>query len=134
MKWFIHVINNYNVFSGRSRRAEYWYFTLVSTIISLITVVIDKALGTEVHYTIATQPGLEPIVMDYGYINIVYGLFVFLPSLAVSVRRMHDVGKSGWMLFINLIPILGWIYYIVLLCRDSEPGDNQYGPNPKGID
>jgi uncharacterized membrane protein YhaH (DUF805 family) len=72
--------------------------------------------------------------MDYGYINIVYGLFVFLPSLAVSVRRMHDVGKSGWMLFINLIPILGWIYYIVLLCRDSEPGDNQYGPNPKGID
>jgi uncharacterized membrane protein YhaH (DUF805 family) len=73
-------------------------------------------------------------VLTFGIlyiVAIVYGIAVFVPALAVGVRRLHDVGKSGWYYFIVLIPIAGPIWFLVLMCTDSQPGDNQYGPNPK---
>ena len=68
----------------------------------------------------------------FGPLYFVYALAVLIPGLAVSVQRLHDVGKSGWFLFIVLIPIVGPIWLLILTCMDSQPGDNKYGPNPKG--
>ncbi|MDZ7933571.1 MAG: DUF805 domain-containing protein [Emticicia sp.] len=101
------ITNNYTNFEGRARRSEYWYFTLFSTIISW---------------------GLSyaGIAMNFPWISVIYSLAIILPSIALTVRRMHDVGKSGWFM---LIPI----YNLILACTDSEVGQNQYGPNPKGI-
>ncbi len=67
----------------------------------------------------------------YGYVYAIYGLAVLLPSLGVSIRRLHDVGKSGWFLLIALIPLIGAIWLLVLFCTDSQAGVNKYGPNPK---
>ena len=68
---------------------------------------------------------------DGGAWSFIYSLFILLPGLAVSVRRMHDTGRSGWWVLLGIIPIVGWIIFIVFACQDSEPGDNQYGLNPK---
>jgi uncharacterized membrane protein YhaH (DUF805 family) len=67
----------------------------------------------------------------YGYITILYYFFILIPSLAVFVRRLHDVGKSGWFILISLIPLVGAIWLLVLVLTDSDTGDNEYGPNPK---
>ncbi|MCU0327281.1 MAG: DUF805 domain-containing protein [Spirosomaceae bacterium] len=71
---------------------------------------------------------------QYGvFLVVIYALGIIVPSLAIVVRRLHDVGKSGWFYFISLIPIIGPIWLLVLLCTDSEAGVNKWGPNPKGI-
>jgi len=114
MNWYIAVLKKYAVFSGRAGRTEYWMFVLFNFIFSLAASLIGM-LTFGILYIVA----------------IVYGLAVFVPALAVGVRRLHDVGKSGWYYFIILIPIAGPIWFLVLMCTDSQPGDNQYGPNPK---
>ncbi len=113
MDYYIGVLKKYAVFTGRARRAEYWYFILFNIIASVLLTFLDEVLGS-------------------GWLSTIYGLAVLVPSLAVGVRRMHDIGKSGWWLFINIIPFVGWIWFIVLVVTDSQTGDNQYGPNPKG--
>ncbi len=107
-EWFIDAFKNFADFKGRSRRKAYWYFFLFNILISwgLLAIIIGV--------------GLESL----SFIQTIYGLVAFIPSFAVAVRRIHDAGKSGWFL---LIPI----YNIVLLCTDSEPGINKWGPNPK---
>lgn len=114
MNWYIAVLQKYAVFSGRAGRTEYWMFFLFNFIFSLAASLIGM-LTFGILYIVA----------------IVYGLAVLIPALAVGVRRLHDVGKSGWYYFIILIPIAGPIWFLVLMCIDSQPGDNQYGPNPK---
>lgn len=129
MNYYLNVLKNYVTFSGRARRSEYWYFALFNIIFALAALMLDRTLGTS--FTIQTPSG--PVDLFYGYIYLIYCLFVFLPALAVLVRRLHDVGKSGWFVLIMLIPILGSIWILVLLRTDSIPGKNQYGLNPKGI-
>lgn len=107
MNYYLHVLKNYAQFNGRARRSEYWYFVLFSTIISAGLTVLD-------------------IVLGIGFINSLYSLAVLIPSIAVGIRRMHDVGKSGWFL---LIPI----YNLILACTEGTKGDNEYGPDPKGL-
>lgn len=111
------VFQNYVNFSGRARRSEYWYFALFSGIISFALNFVNQILGAS-----------EPLAL----IIILVSLGLFLPSLAVNVRRLHDIGKSGWWILIELT-IVGVIPFIIWLCRDSQPGENQYGPNPKGF-
>jgi uncharacterized membrane protein YhaH (DUF805 family) len=118
MNWYLTVLKKYAVFSGRSRRKEYWMFCLFSVIFTIAAMVLDSILGSTVG-------------MGYGVIYGLYSLGVLIPSIAVSVRRLHDVGKSGWFLLIALIPIIGAIWLIILVCSDSEAGETQYGPNPK---
>ncbi|MBR6089768.1 MAG: DUF805 domain-containing protein [Anaerolineaceae bacterium] len=115
------VFSKYASFSGRARRSEYWYFVLFNILVSLVIGVIT-ALGTN---------GDSGSMNAGSILSSVYSLAVFLPSLAVCVRRLHDIGKSGWNYFIALIPLIGWIVLIVWLAREGEPGPNQYGPNPK---
>ncbi len=109
------VFTQYVGFSGRARRSEYWYFTLFYAI-------VDGVLT-----------GLGQASSAFSVIAGIFALAVLLPSIAVSIRRLHDIGKSGWWLLISLIPVIGAIILIVFACKDSEPGDNAYGPNPKGM-
>lgn len=112
-KYFINVIkDNYANFNGRARRSEYWYFTLFYVIFIILLTILDVTLGT---YDAASET---------GYISTAFQLILLVPTIALGVRRMHDVGKSGWFL---LIPI----YNFILAVTDSEAGTNQYGPNPK---
>ena len=70
---------------------------------------------------------------SFSWLGNLYALAIFIPGLAVGVRRLHDIGKSGWMMLIILIPFIGWIWLLVLSVMDSQAGDNAYGPNPKGV-
>jgi uncharacterized membrane protein YhaH (DUF805 family) len=129
MKYYLNVLKNYAIFSGRARRSEYWYFVLFNIIFAFVALMLDRAFGTS--FTIQTVNG--PVNLLYGYIYLLYALLVLLPGFAVLVRRLHDVGKSGWFVFIILIPLVGSIWILILVCTDSIPGKNQYGFNPKGI-
>lgn len=130
MKYYVNVLKNYATFSGRARRSEYWFFVLFNLIFSIVAIILDNLLGTT--FNITSIDG-QQIPIFYGYIYLIYALFVFLPSLAVLVRRLHDTGKSGWFIFISLIPIVGAIWLLVLTFMDSVYGANKYGPNPKDI-
>jgi uncharacterized membrane protein YhaH (DUF805 family) len=113
MRWYLDVLRKYAVFSGRARRMEYWMFVLFNLIIALVLGAIDGLLGIQ------------------GVLGGLYSLAVLIPSLAVAVRRLHDTNRSGWWILINLIPVIGWIIFIIFAVQDSQPGPNQYGPNPK---
>ena len=111
IEWYKKVVfENYVNFNGRARRSEYWYYTLVTVIISIILTIIDKTTG------------LTFGIAESGIISSVYSLLVFLPGLSVLVRRLHDVGKSGWFFFIVFIPIAGIIWLLVLLCKEGNQG------------
>lgn len=126
MNYYLTVLKKYAVFKGRARRAEYWYFLLFNAIVSIILGILGKAIGV-FNITIGT------IGNEINILSIVYGLAVFMPGLAVSARRLHDVGKSGWMILINLIPLIGTIWILILMTRESVSGENEYGPNPKNV-
>ncbi|EGU43156.1 hypothetical protein VII00023_18349 [Vibrio ichthyoenteri ATCC 700023] len=115
MEWYLAVLKKYAVFSGRSRRKEYWMFFLINLIFTLLLGFVDGLLGTVV-------------------LGFVYSLAILIPSIAVGVRRLHDTGRTGWWLLISLIPIIGILVLIYFMVGDSAPGHNEYGPNPKGSD
>ncbi len=119
MNWYFEVLKKYAVFSGRARRKEYWFFALFNLIITIIIAVIDNVIGT-----FDAQTGI-------GILGIIYALAVLLPAIAVTVRRFHDIGRSGWWLLIIFIPLIGAIVLLVFAVLDSKPDENQYGPNPK---
>ena len=123
MNWYLTVLKQYTKFSGRARRKEYWMFTLFSFIFAIVVMILDNVLGTT--FDLFGQS------IGYGWLYLIYCLAIFLPGLAVFVRRLHDIGKSGWYYFLGLIPLIGTIILLVWLCRDSESGENQYGENPK---
>ena len=121
MRWYLKVLKHYADFSGRARRKEYWMFVLFNTIFAIIAAILDNVLG------------LTSGQLPYGVLYFLYMLAVLIPGLAVTVRRLHDVGKSGWMILISLIPIIGTIWLLVLMVTDSNTGENQYGKNPKEV-
>lgn len=122
MKWFIKSLKQYADFKGRARRKEYWMFILFGVIIGVVLTLIEIMTGTFNYF------------VNFGPLSALFSLVIFIPNLAVSVRRLHDIGKSGWMILIILIPIIGAIWLFILMIRDSEPGQNKYGENPKNID
>lgn len=103
--------DNYANFNGRASRPEYWWWFLFAILVSIAANIIDAILGT-------------------GVLSILAGLALFLPGLAVGVRRLHDTNRSGWWLLIGLIPLIGLIVLIVFFVQDSDQGENQYGPSP----
>lgn len=122
MDWYIKVLTNYSNFNGRARRMEYWMFQLINFLITTALLIIGSLLGFGF--------GMFP----FAFISIIYSIGLFIPSLAVTVRRLHDTGKSGWMILIAFIPLIGSIILLVFLLSDGTFEDNQYGPNPKEID
>jgi len=117
MNWYLKVLKQYADFSGRARRKEYWMFVLFNMIFAIVAAILDNVLGIAMEGT------------GYGPLYGIYALAVLIPGLAVAVRRLHDVGKSGWMILITLIPLIGAIWLLVLLVTDSNLGENQYGQN-----
>ncbi len=115
MDWYIEGLKKYAVFSGRARRREYWTFALLNVAIIFALDVFEWALGGP------------------GALGALYTLAVLSPSLAVTVRRLHDTNRSGWWLLILVIPILGALVLIVFLLQDSDRLDNRFGPSPKYI-
>ena len=105
MDYYLKVLKNYAVFNGRARRSEYWYFVLFNLIIGIALGFVDRMMKIEL-------------------LSNIYSLAVLVPGIGVAIRRMHDIGKSGWFM---LIPI----YNIVLACTEGTQGANEYGPDPK---
>jgi uncharacterized membrane protein YhaH (DUF805 family) len=121
MNTYLHVLKNYAVFTGRSDRREYWVFAVYNSAFAVIVLILDNILGIAMKQT------------GYGPLYIIYGLALIIPGLAVAIRRLHDVGKSGWMILIALIPIVGAIWLIVLLATKGDVEENQYGTKPEAL-
>ncbi|UPW20760.1 DUF805 domain-containing protein [Agarivorans sp. TSD2052] len=119
MNWYFGVLKQYMVFSGRARRKEYWMFVLINSVFGVVFSWIDTVSGT-----VNPQLGL-------GLLGGIYALAVLLPSMGVAIRRLHDTGRSGWWLFILLLPIIGVLTLLFFFCSDSQSEANQFGPNPK---
>jgi len=129
MEWYLKVVrDNYANFNGRASRQEYWMFFLFNMIFGIVAMIADNILGTV--FTIGE--GSYSVSMGYGWIYVLYMLAVTIPGIAAGARRLHDVGKSGWMMLVAFIPLIGGIWLIVLTVTDSNPGENNYGPSPKG--
>lgn len=119
MEYFIHALKNYAVFSGRARRKEYWMFMLFQFIFGIGALFLDNLI--------------DPSPNSAGVISGIYSLAILLPSLTVGVRRLHDIGKSGWFTLIVLVPLVGAIWLLVLDCTAGDLGPNQYGQDPKDM-
>jgi uncharacterized membrane protein YhaH (DUF805 family) len=119
LSWYLEALKKYAVFGGRSRRTEYWYFVLFNIIVTIVLGLIDALLGTRSSYAGA------------GLLSGIYSLAVLIPTLAVTVRRLHDIDRTGWWILIGLVPLIGGIVLLVFALLDGTPGSNQYGPNPK---
>ena len=123
MNWYLEVLKKYAVFEGRARRKEYWFFILFNVLISMALGFVDMV--DEVIFNPETGLGL---------FSGIYALGVMIPGMAVSVRRLHDTGRSGWWLLINFVPVIGAIVFLYFMVLDSNPETNEYGPSPKGIE
>jgi uncharacterized membrane protein YhaH (DUF805 family) len=119
MSLYLHALQQYATFSGRARRAEYWYFFLFNALIMIGLMLADLSTG------------LFDDVAGIGLLSGIYAVGVVLPALAVTARRLHDTGRSGWWILLLFIPFLGPLVILVFSVMDSEPGENRYGPNPK---
>lgn len=119
MSWYLSVLKKYAVFSGRAQRAEYWFFVLFNIIVSIVLAFVDSAAGT------------MNAAAGVGVLGAIYSLAVLIPSIAVSVRRLHDTSRSGWWLLLIFVPLLGFLVLLVFFVMDSTPGSNEHGPNPK---
>ncbi len=114
--YYIEAFQKYGQFSGRATRNEYWWFYLITSAVSILASILDTILN-----------------IPFGLISVIYLFVSLIPSLAIQVRRLHDVDKSGWYMSLNFVIIIGWIWLLILNILDSTPGDNKYGPNPKKI-
>ncbi|QTL94162.1 DUF805 domain-containing protein [Aeromonas jandaei] len=114
MNWYISVLKQYAVFSGRARRTEYWMFVLCNVVFMLLVGMVDRLIGS-----------------DKEILSAIYSLAVLLPSLAVAVRRLHDTDRSGWWLLIGLIPVIGTLVLIYFMVCKGQQGPNRFGDDPK---
>lgn len=119
------VFSKYATFSGRARRSEYWWWWLFVAVVAVILSLIDNAIG--LHISDATIMGLQVS----GLLTLIFGLVTLIPGIAVTFRRLHDTGRSGWWWLLSLLCGIGAIIVFIMCLMDSGP-DNEYGPNPKG--
>ncbi|CAD7720157.1 Inner membrane protein YhaI [Xanthomonas hydrangeae] len=127
MEWMLLPLKRYADFSGRSRRKEYWMFFLLQMIVLLVLggiFGIAAAIG-------GGDNGPGPLAWVVSAIIMIVGLAMMVPGIAVTVRRLHDQGKSGWFYLISLVPYVGAIVLLVFMCMDGTPGPNEYGESPK---
>ena len=122
VNYWLMAFKKYADFEGRARRSEYWYYTLMNIILMV-------SLQILIFVCAASDAGIVSAI--FGILYFIYALATLIPSLAVAVRRLHDIGKSGWMILVGLIPLVGGIWLIVLMATDSQEGSNEYGQNPK---
>jgi uncharacterized membrane protein YhaH (DUF805 family) len=111
MHWYIEVLKKYAVFSGRARRKEYWMFFLFNIVVAILIGFVFGVIQAVTH-------------IDLSGVSLIYSLAILIPSIAVGIRRMHDLGRSGWWI---LFPVVNFVF----LFLDGQPEENEYGPNPK---
>jgi uncharacterized membrane protein YhaH (DUF805 family) len=112
MSWYIQAIKNYCNFSGRARRTEYWMFALISAVIGIVLGIIDGIIGIKL-------------------LTSLYSLFILIPELSLSFRRLHDIDKSAWWLLIVFVPVIGAFVFLVFTLMPGTVGTNKYGDDPK---
>ena len=144
-KYYVDTLKNrYAQFTGRASRSEFWYFILFYAILSFVISLLDSVLGTNYTYEVISAGALPAadgqiaaaVTQKVGYLSIIFSLAMLIPSMAISIRRLHDTGKSGWWFLLVVIPIVNFIGFFVLLyfyVQESQAGENEYGPNPKEI-
>lgn len=113
MQWFIGALKKYADFSGRARRTEFWMYVLFYMIFVVVLAVIEAVIGLP------------------GILTVIYTLGLLVPTISVTVRRLHDTDRSGWWILIGLVPLIGAIVLLVFYFMEGTDGDNQFGPNPK---
>jgi len=122
MKWFLEALTKkYATFEGRARRSEYWYFALFYFLVIFVLAIVDGVTGT-----LNEEVGI-------GLLSGLFVLATFVPTIAVTVRRLHDTDRSGWWVLLEFLPIVGALVVLVFMVLDSQPGANRFGPNPKGV-
>ena len=126
MEWMILPLRRYADFSGRSRRLEYWMFQLFYFLVLIVGVVLVSVIGS-----LSGDSASSAIFVVAATGFVVGYLALFIPMLAVQVRRLHDQDKSGWFLLLGVIPYLGGLILLILMCIDGTPGPNRFGPDPK---
>lgn len=122
MQWYVRAFRRYGVFSGRAYRQELWLFILWSMVFSLLLSIIDRAADLIV---------IDDDPFQIGICQLVYLIVTFVPTIALTCRRLHDTGRSGWWQVISVIPIVGLIVMIVWFATPGTTGPNQYGPDPR---
>jgi uncharacterized membrane protein YhaH (DUF805 family) len=127
MHWYMKVLKEYANFNGRARRSEFWYFMLFNFIIEFVLAVIAGGISAAAAQGSTPNTSLA-IIAEIPLL--LYCFAVIIPTLAVSVRRLHDTGRSGWLVLLSFVPIAN-IILLIFYCGDSVPGANEYGPNPK---
>ncbi len=123
MHEFMDVVRHYATFTGRARRRTFWMYILTGSLLAAGLALIDEALGLRVS-TRLDDDGLRVSLLT---------LALLLPTIAVTVRRLHDTGRSDSNLWLLLIPLFGWLTLLAWLSEDGQPGSNKWGPNPKGV-
>jgi uncharacterized membrane protein YhaH (DUF805 family) len=121
MYWYLKVLRHYADFSGRARRKDFWYFSLVSFIVNLVVVGIDVVI---------VEPLGLTFEFDVGPWTCLCQLAVLVPSLAVSVRRIQDLDRSGWWVALILVPFIGWLVLLAVFVTKGTTSPNLYGPDP----
>ena len=119
MNWYLEVLRKYAVFDGRARRQEYWMFVLVNILIVAVLSVVDTVVD------------IFSLGDSVGALTGLYYLVVLVPSIAVTVRRLHDTDRSGWWILLALLPLLGTVVLFVFCVLDGTPGPNRFGESPK---
>lgn len=120
MNWYLAALRKYATFTGRARRKEFWFFELFVLLIALVLSLSDRMLGL-----LDDESGV-------GVLSGVFYLAMFIPSLAVSVRRLHDTDRSGWWALLYFLPLLGFLILLVFFVLDGTSGPNRFGEDPKG--
>lgn len=130
MKYFTYCLKHYADFTGRATRSEFWFYSLFYTVFYWLGTMVANILDVQVlaGARLTNQIAIPPYSTLFF---VAFMLAFFIPSLAVTCRRLHDVGNSGWFMLITLIPIVGIIWLFILLCTDSQAEENVYGENPK---
>ncbi|WP_043768940.1 DUF805 domain-containing protein [Algiphilus aromaticivorans] len=116
MGWYLAVLKDYAVFDGRAGRSEYWMFFLFNLLIAIALAVLDAVIGT------------FDMFGGMGLLGLIYTLAVLLPGIGVTIRRLHDTGRSGWWILIGFIPLVGGIILLVMMVLKGSEGENAYGP------
>ncbi len=127
MSWYLRALKKYAVFTGRASRKEFWYFLIFNIVISVMIAVIDGIINAAINDTLTSTNVTFSVETGTGVLSKFYSWAVLIPSLAVSVRRLHDIGRTGWWLLIAPVPLIGIIVLVVFMMKNSIPGDNRFG-------
>lgn len=135
MEWMLLPLKRYAQFSGRSRRKEYWMYTLFLILVGIVLGIVESILGLGGQATLTSETSATGAffgaIINRGLLANLFTLATFIPSLAVGVRRLHDTNRSGWWYLLLFVPLIGAIVLLVWFCTAGTPGSNDYGDDPK---